>query len=107
VSAVLTGVVPFTQLSVPDPMAVAVDAMGLTWFSYFIKIGAITGLSSVMLVLLYGQTRIFYTMARDGLLPKAFSKTHPRFSTPYINTIIVGIIVSIAAGMTPITLLGD
>lgn len=107
VSAVLTGAVPFTQLGVPDPMAVAVDAMGLTWFSYFIKLGAITGLSSVMLVLLYGQTRIFYTMARDGLLPAAFSKTHPRFQTPYINTIVVGIIVALAAGVTPITLLGD
>lgn len=107
VSAVLTGVVPFGQLGVPDPMAIAVDAMGLTWFSFFIKIGAITGLSSVMLVLLYGQTRIFYTMARDGLLPGVFSKTHPRFATPYVNTIIVGIIVSLAAGVTPITLLGD
>ena len=88
-------------------MAVAVDAVGLGWFAILIKIGAITGLSSVMLVLLYGQTRIFYTMARDGLLPDAFSKTHPRFRTPYINTIFIGALVAVAAGLTPITLLGD
>lgn len=107
VSAVLTGIVPYTELGVADPMAVAVDKVGLGWFSYLIKVGAITGLSSVMLVLLYGQTRIFYTMSRDGLLPDAFCKVHPRFRTPHINTIVVGVMVAIAAGCTPITLLGD
>jgi APA family basic amino acid/polyamine antiporter len=107
VSAVLTGVVPFTQLAVADPMAVAVDKIGLGWFSFIIKIGAILGLSSVMMVLIYGQTRIFYTMSRDGLLPQAFCKVHPKFHTPHLNTIIVGVVVAIAAGVTPITLLGD
>ncbi len=107
VSAVLTGVVPYKDLNVPDPMAVAVDHIGLGWFSFLIKIGALTGLTSVMLVLLYGQTRIFYVMSRDGLMPAAFSKVHKRFQTPYINTIIIGSIVAIAAGMTPISLLGD
>jgi APA family basic amino acid/polyamine antiporter len=107
VAAVLTGLVKYPGLNVADPMAVAVDAIGLGWFSFLIKIGAITGLSSVMLVLLYGQTRIFYTMSHDGLLPKALSKVHPKYKTPYINTIIVGIIVALAAGVTPITLLGD
>lgn len=107
VSAVLTGIVPYKELNVPDPMAVAVDHIGLGWFSFLIKIGAITGLSSVMLVLLYGQTRIFYVMARDGLMPKSFCKIHPKFKTPYINTMIIGMIVAVAAGVTPISLLGD
>lgn len=107
VSAVLTGVVPYSDLNVPDPMAVAVDQIGLGWFSFIIKVGAIMGLSSVMLVLVYGQTRIFYTMSRDGLLPQAFCKVHPRFHTPYVNTIAVGILVAIAAALTPIGVLGD
>ena len=107
VSAVLTGIVPYQQLGVADPMAVAVDKIGLGWFAFLIKIGAILGLSSVMMVLIYGQTRIFYVMSRDGLMPAVFSKVHPRFHTPYVNTILVGILVGIAAGMTPISLLGD
>lgn len=107
VSAVLTGIVPFMSLNVADPMSVAVDAIGLGWFAFIIKIGAITGLSSVMLVLMYGQTRIFYAMSVDGLLPKAFSVVHARFRTPYINTILISALVAVAAGVTPISLLGD
>jgi len=75
--------------------------------SFLIKIGAITGLSSVMLVLCYGQTRIFYTMARDGLLPKVFSVIHPKFRTPWIGTILLGIVIAIAASFLPISILGD
>lgn len=107
VSAVLTGIVPYALLNVADPMAVAVDHIGLGWFAFVVKVGALTGLSSVMLVLLYGQTRIFYTMAKDGLLPGAFAAIHSRFKTPYINTLLVGALVAIAAGVTPISLLGD
>jgi APA family basic amino acid/polyamine antiporter len=107
VAAVLTGLVPYAALNVADPMAVAVDHIGMNWFSFIIKIGAITGLSSVMLVLMYGQTRIFYTMSKDGLLPISLSHVHKRFKTPYINTIIVSAIVALAAGVTPISLLGD
>lgn len=107
VSAVLTGIVPYKQLNVADPMAVAVDHIGLGWFAFLIKVGAIMGLSSVMMVLIYGQTRIFYVMGRDGLLPEFFCKVHPKFHTPYINTIVVGLIVAVAAGLTPIELLGD
>ncbi|MBV8938665.1 MAG: amino acid permease, partial [Alphaproteobacteria bacterium] len=107
VSLVLTGIVKYSTLDVPDPIAVAVDAIGLPWLAFVVKIGAICGLSSVMLVLMYGQTRIFYTMARDGLLPSVFSHVHPRFKTPWINTIVVGIISGIVAGMTPIEDLGD
>ncbi|MFZ4125643.1 MAG: amino acid permease [Rickettsiales bacterium] len=107
VALVLTGVVHYSQLNVPDPIAVAVDAIGLGWFSFIIKIGAIMGLSSVMLVLLYGQTRIFYTMAKDGLLPQFIAKVHPKFQTPYLNTLLVGAIVAVAAGTMPINELGD
>ncbi|NBX03951.1 MAG: amino acid permease [Alphaproteobacteria bacterium] len=107
VAAVLTGIVPYTTLAVPDPIAVAVDAIHLPWLSFIVKIGAIAGLTSVMMVLLYGQTRIFYTMSKDGLIPPVFSKIHPKFKTPWINTILVGVIVSVAAGMTPISILGD
>ena len=71
------------------------------------KIGAIAGLSSVMLVLLYGQTRIFYTMSRDGLLPKALSVVHPKFKTPWINTIVVGIAACCAAGFMSLDALAD
>lgn len=107
VSAVLTGVVHYPELNVADPIAVAVDKIGLGWFAFIVKIGAIMGLSSVMLVLLYGQTRIFYIISRDGLLPKVFSKVHKKYHTPWINTILVGILVAIAAAMTPIGVLGD
>lgn len=107
VSAVLTGIVPYKQLAVADPMAVAVDTIGLGWFAFLIKVGAIMGLSSVMMVLIYGQTRIFYVMSRDGLLPGVFARVHKKFQTPHVNTIVVGVIVAIAAGVTPITLLGD
>lgn len=107
VSLVLTGLVKYDVLNVPDPIAVAVDAMHMPWLAFTVKIGAICGLSSVMLVLMYGQTRIFFSMAKDGLLPPVFSTIHPRFATPWINTIVVGIISAVVAGMTPIEELGD
>lgn len=109
VSIVLTLIVPYNQLNVPDPVAVAVDAFGpqWAWFAATIKVGAIIGLTSVILVLMYGQTRIFYTMARDGLLPKVFARVHPRFRTPWINTLVVGLAVAIAAGFFDINFLGD
>jgi APA family basic amino acid/polyamine antiporter len=109
VAAIMTLLVPYAQLNVPDPVAVVVDNFGPTWswLAKIIKVGAIIGLTSVVLVLMYAQTRIFYTMARDGLLPKVFAKVHPRFKTPYINTILVGIITAIAAGFFDINVLGD
>ena len=109
VSIVLTLIVPYDSLNVPDPVAVAVDAFGpqWAWFASTIKVGAIIGLTSVILVLMYGQTRIFYTMARDGLLPKPFARVHPKFRTPWINTIVVGLAVAIAAGFFDINFLGD
>ena len=109
VSVVLTLIVPYQSLNVPDPVAVAVDAFGpqWAWFAKTVKVGAIIGLTSVILVLMYGQTRIFYTMARDGLLPKVFSRVHPKYRTPWINTLLVGIIVAFAAGFFDINSLGD
>jgi len=108
-AAVLTGVVSFTKLNVAAPVATAVDSFGPNWgwFAKCIKIGAIAGLSSVVLVLMFGQTRVFYSMSRDGLLPKALAKVHPKFKTPWINTLIVGVGVSIAAAICPIEALGD
>jgi APA family basic amino acid/polyamine antiporter len=105
--AVLVGVVPYSQLDVAAPIALAADKMGLPWFSLLVKIGAIAGLSSVMLVLLYGQTRVFYTMSRDGLLPSALATVHKKFQTPWINTIIVGIAAMIAAGFLSLDALSD
>lgn len=107
VSGVLTGIVHYTKLSVPDPIAVGVDAIGLPWLAVLVKVGAIMGLSSVMLVLVYGQTRIFFTMSRDGLLPSFFSKVHPKCQTPHLNTAFVGVVIAFAAALTPISVLGE
>ncbi len=106
VSAVLTGIVPYTTLNVPDPMAVGIDATGLAWMKWIIKIGAIAGLSSVILVMIMAQPRIFWTMANDGLLPRAFTRVHSKFRTPYIPTIMTGLAVAIAGGLFPIGDLG-
>jgi APA family basic amino acid/polyamine antiporter len=105
--AVLVGIVPYTELNDPAPIAKAVNAIGLPWFAFLVKLGAFAGLSSVMLVLLYGQTRIFYTMSRDGLLPPIISKVHPKFKTPWINTIIVGVVAAGFAGFKGLDFLGD
>ncbi|MHB9056141.1 MAG: amino acid permease [Paludibacteraceae bacterium] len=109
VSLVMTGIVNYTELNVPAPIAVAIDAAGkgLAWLSPIIKIGAIAGLSSVVMVLLLGQSRIFYSMAHDGLLWKSFAKTHSKFKTPYITSIVTGCFAAIFAGLFPIGLLGE
>ena len=109
VAAIMTLLVPYQSLNVPDPVAVVVDSFGPAWgwLAKIIKVGAIIGLTSVVLVLMYAQTRIFYTMARDGLLPKVFSRVHPRFKTPAINTVLVGVITAVAAGFFDINVLGD
>ncbi len=109
VSLVLTGIVKYDQLGVADPIAVAVNAAGpaLEWLRPFIKIGAVAGLSSVVLVLLMAQPRILYTMAHDGLLPPVCAKLHPKFRTPYVTTVVTGIFAGLVAGLFPIGLLGE
>lgn len=106
-SGVLVGIVPYTMLDDPAPIALAVNAIGLPWFAKLVKIGAIAGLSSVMLVLCYGQTRIFYSMARDGLLPNFFGIVHKKFKTPWINTLIVGAIAGSGAAFMSLDSLAD
>jgi basic amino acid/polyamine antiporter, APA family len=109
VGFVMTGMVSYTALNTAAPIAVAVDSAGdsLNWLRTPIKIGAIAGLSSVILVQLLGQTRIFYSMANDGLLPQAFGKVHSKFKTPYITTIVTGFFAMLVAGLFPINLLGE
>ena len=102
VSGIATGVVPFRELNVPDPIAVAADRAGLGWMATLIKLGAIAGLSSVILVMLLGQSRVFYSMARDGLLPPFVNKVHPKFQTPYLTSIITGVAVAFFAAILPI-----
>ena len=108
-SLVMTGLAHYTELDVPHPVFVAIEKAGpaLAWLGGIINIGAIAGLASVVLVMLMAQPRIFYSMARDGLLPPVFGKVHPRFKTPYITTILTGIVAAVVAGLFPIGLLGE
>lgn len=109
VSAVLTGMVNYTELNIPAPIALAIDKAGkeLIWLRPFIKIGALAGLTSVVLVMLMGQPRIFFAMAKDGLLPKSFATIHPKYGTPYLTTLLTGVTSAIIAGILPIDILGE
>jgi len=109
VSLVLTGIVSYKELNVSAPIALAINTAGpdLMWLRPIIKIGAIAGLSSVVLVLLLGQSRVFFSMASDGLLWKSFAKTHSKFQTPHITTIVTGSFAALFAGLFPIGLLGE
>ncbi|GCF09742.1 amino acid permease [Dictyobacter arantiisoli] len=107
VTAVLTGMVSYTQLNVASPVSHALILIGLNIAGSIISVGALCGLTTVLLVLLYGQSRIFFAMARDGLLPGFFSHIHPRFRTPYLSSILVGIVVALVAGFTPIDIVAE
>src|SRR6266480_2918429 len=107
VSGIATGVMSYRDLNVPDPIAVAADHAGLGWMSSLIKLGAIAGLSSVILVMLLGQSRVFYSMARDGLMPQFVNKVHPKFQTPYITSIVTGVAVAIVASLLTVREAGN
>jgi APA family basic amino acid/polyamine antiporter len=108
VSAVLTGMVPYRELNLPAPMAYAMEKIGApTWVRLMVDVGAVLGLGSVILVMLLGQSRVFYSMSRDGLLGKWAASVHPKFRTPYLSTIFTGIAVGVATGMLPLQLLGQ
>ncbi|HEV7704485.1 MAG TPA: amino acid permease [Gemmatimonadaceae bacterium] len=107
VAIVLTGIVHYSKLNVADPLAVGIDATGLKWLSPVIKVSAIFGLFSTMLVQLLGQTRIFFSMSRDGLLPRVFGRVHPRYKTPHVSTMVTGLVCAFVSGLTPIEVLGQ
>jgi basic amino acid/polyamine antiporter, APA family len=108
VCAVLTGMVPFYELGTAQPVATALEFYpSLLWLKTLVELGAVAGLSSVILVMIMGQSRIFYAMSSDGLIPAAFSKVHPKYRTPAFGTVVVGVIATILAGLLPIGVLGD
>jgi APA family basic amino acid/polyamine antiporter len=107
VSLVLTGLVSYKTLNVSAPVALAIDATGVSWGSLLVKIGAVFGLATVMLVMLLGQTRVFYSMSKDGLLPKWASAVHPRFRTPWITTIVFGAFAAIMPAFFNIEVLSE
>lgn len=102
VSLVVTGMEHYTDLSVEAPLADAFKAVGHPVYAGLISFGAAIGLTTVCLILLLGQTRVFFAMSRDGLLPRFFSKTHPKYGTPYRPTVLLGVIIAIVAGVTSI-----
>jgi len=107
VSTVLTGLVNYKLLNVAAPVALGIDVTGVSWGSLLVKIGAVFGLGTVMLVMLLGQSRVFFSMSRDGLLPKWASAIHPRFRTPWISTIAVGAVVAILPALLPVARLAE
>jgi len=107
VAAILTGVVPYRELGVADPVALAVDRMGRPGVAIFVKVGALMGLASVLLVNAFGQSRITFQMARDGMLPSLFSRVHERFRTPHRGIILLGAISAVCAAFFPIAMLAD
>ncbi|MEO3975719.1 amino acid permease [Streptomyces sp. CAU 1734] len=102
VSLVVTGMQHYTELSVDAPLADAFKATGHPWYAGVISFGAVVGLTSVCMILLLGQTRVFFAMSRDGLLPRFFSRVHPTFRTPYRATVLLGVVIAIVAGCTSI-----
>ena len=106
---VMTGLAPYTRLNVSDPIIVALEGAGshLNWLKPLVSAAAVVGLASTILLSVYGQSRIFYTMAKDGLLPPAFAALHPRFRTPALGIIVVGIFCALIAGLLPLDILGE
>jgi basic amino acid/polyamine antiporter, APA family len=107
VSGLLTHLVPYGQLNVPDPVVIGIRTTGQHWATFLVELGALAGLASVMLVMLLGQSRVFYSMSRDGLLWPWASKIHPKFRTPYLSSMVVGLFVAILATLVPLNVLDE
>jgi len=107
VAGVLTGLVNYGNLNVPDPLAIGIDSTGARGGSLLVKVGALMGLTSTIVVMLLGQSRVFFSMSRDGLLPGLFSAVHTRFRTPWISTLTVGLFVAVLAAALPIDVLTE
>jgi APA family basic amino acid/polyamine antiporter len=108
VSTVLTGMVHYTKLNVPAPIAYTLDQYpALGWLGFLVKLGAIAGMTSVILVMILAQSRIFFTMSQDGLLPGAFSRVHPKFQTPGFSTLVTGTVAAAVGGLLPVNILGE
>ena len=107
VGLVLTGLVNYKHLGVPDSLAIGMDATGFKWGSLLVKVGALGGLTSTMIVMLLGQSRVLFSMSKDGLLPQMFSVIHPKFRTPWVSSLTVGLIVAAFASLIPLASLGD
>src|SRR5882724_10376764 len=108
-SLTMTGLAPYTMLNVPHPVFVAIHNAGpsLAWLGFAVDVGAVVGLASVILVLLLGQSRIFYAMAKDGLVPQFFCRIHPKFRTPYVGTIVTGFFAATLSAIVPLDILGE
>jgi APA family basic amino acid/polyamine antiporter len=108
-SLTMTGLAPYLSLNVPHPVFVAIETAGpqLAWLGVLVNVGAVVGLASVVLVLLLGQSRVFYAMSRDGLIPPIYSRIHPQFRTPWLGTIVTGVIAALLAGIFPLGILGE
>lgn len=107
VSLILTGIVPFEMLNVKDPVAFALQFIGQNWAAGFISLGAIVGITTVLIVMMFGQTRLFYAISRDGLLPRALSSVHPKTQVPLKSTWVTGMLVAIFAGFVPLDKLAE
>jgi len=108
-SLTMTGLAPYMSLNVPHPVFVAIETAGpqLAWLGVLVNVGAVVGLASVVLVLLLGQSRVFYAMSRDGLIPPIYSRVHPQFRTPWLGTIVTGVVAALLAGIFPLGILGE
>jgi APA family basic amino acid/polyamine antiporter len=107
VAAVLTGVVPYTELNNSEPVAFALRAIGMNFGSAVVAVGAICGITTVLLVMIYGQTRVFLAMSRDGMIPQSLVKIHPTHGTPHLITVITGVVVCILSGLLPINIIAE
>ncbi len=107
VALVVNGMMPYTELNTPSPISTALLSVGIRWASAFISVGALAGLTSVLIAVIFAQTRIFFAMSRDGLLPPLFGRVHKRFETPYVGTLIVGVLIALVGAFFPVDLIAQ